>query len=170
MVSWYERDFGMDQYISEGFGSAVPAQQFLLVDEICHRVSSKHFPVEVVWEEKYICVKVRQKRTDPPDVEELAIGDAVFALIGNFAKFLLVLKLFLYILNMVFIVNVAFFFRKKHMPPAPHNVPHEVLLWHLVLVKFNQIWQDSVIYSEILWDSVRYGEIWCGSMRYGEIL
>ena len=31
--------------IFEVFWSAVHAQQFLLVEEICHRVSSKHFPV-----------------------------------------------------------------------------------------------------------------------------
>ena len=46
------------------------------------------------------------------------------------------------------ITNIAdFFFLKKHvLPPSPRNiVPHEVLLWHLALMR---------------WDMVRYGEIW----------
>ena len=45
IVSWYERDLGMDQCFAEVFGSAVPTHQFLVVDEICSWVSSKHFPV-----------------------------------------------------------------------------------------------------------------------------
>ena len=45
IVYWYEGDLGTDQSSSEVFGSAVPAHQFLLVDEICSRVSSNHFPV-----------------------------------------------------------------------------------------------------------------------------
>ena len=46
IVSWYEVDLGMDQCFSEVLGSAVPAHQFLLVDEVCSWVTTKHFPVE----------------------------------------------------------------------------------------------------------------------------
>ena len=43
-------------------------------------------------------------------------------------------------------------------PKPPRNiVPHEVLLWYLVFVRYGEIWQDSVRYGDIWWDSVRFG-------------
>ena len=49
---------------------------------------------------------------------------------------------------------------KKYKKCPPSNiVPHEILIWHLALVR----------YGEICWESVRYGAIRCDSVRYGEI-
>ena len=57
--------------------------------------------------------------------------------------------------------NMYIFFR--------NIVPHDVLLWYLVLVRFSEIQWDLVSYSEIQWDLPRFGEIWWDFAGFGEI-
>ena len=59
----------------------------------------------------------------------------------------------------------GFFSCKINMSPC-NIVPHEGLLWHLVLARFNEIWGDL---GKILWDTVRFHEIWSDLVRFREI-
>ena len=45
-------------------------------------------------------------------------------------------------------------------------IPHEVLLWHLVLLRYGEIW---LRFDEIWWNSVRFGAIQWDMVRFCKI-